>query len=874
MGFLINIDKGLTNLIRGAHFPKSIGWHEENHLSSSTPSEKPKRSVEDKRAAGFFLSVFDRSTTRIALLLIPSLVISLLLAQAFNPVLIPLTAEPLARQIAQEIEPGAISEFEIMQVIRRYNLAWCYLSDRDNLKAVGVTATFAPKTRRGIPSTSKEIEIRDERYYEAVVPFQNNMNLHVGLPLNRHLPKLTGSDALTSILYTPIHLGAVLCVLGLVWLTMLILLESIIGISVRILGGTIDNLTALVADPFTKQQIADITKLSWCPSDFRAVGRSLDLLMNRVSEYKDQLRERSTEEGLDTLKWKGQKRPMFQVTESREKQQSSADYAVESGVFAVKFDKELRSAESSYEFAVKVLDGIHDLYTDTIDAAAFIKVEKNQQITVESCLQLDDDSLALLEKIDHREFIDERNMSKRSIDVGPMLIKKFGFEAIATKDSFGRILYFPFCYEGKPLALLAGFIKQGHNPNPERIKALERFRDKALDLYHEHRLREERDDDRWTDPATGMGNKTYFQELMPKVVERMKAKGSPGHFSILMIQPDFTTPRLARFPAEMHDRWFVEIGKLINGVLPISKKTIPEKGATNYMIRYQEHVMAVVLEGIKGKDAVNVAEGIRNSVISKSQWSGGATDLSLSVGVATFPRDSESAEEIIAKAATTLAYVKEKLGGNAVCDSQKVPEDFKPREATEIQGTLGVLDNVGLLQSISSSEKSGVLIVVNDIGQKFVISWHEGAPVNASLGDLISLDAVIEFITTFKNGSYNFQTRSIAPGDNQSTDLRSLERCLMEAALYEDKMIAALRAIPSPDRLVRSVDNPVGWQKVSQDPDIVPEEVSAMRELFGMADGTKTLSAIFNKLTRQCTAMRWRAAALLLQYELLQMKID
>jgi diguanylate cyclase (GGDEF)-like protein len=842
-------------------------------LSSSTPSEKPGRSVDEHRAAGLFLSVVDRSTTRIALLLIPSLVISLLLAQALNPIFIPFFAEPLAKHIARELDPKTVSDFEILQVIRRYNLAWCYLTDKDNLRSVEVTAAFTPRTRR-IPSTSRPIEIRDEHYYEAVVPYDSTMNLHVGLPFGHQMPKLTGMEALTSILYTPVHFGSVLVILAIVWLGMLILLESIIGLSVRILGGTIDNLTAMVSEPYTNQKVAEATKLSWCPADFRAVGRSLNILMLKVSEVKDQNREKTTEQGLDALKWKGQKRPMFQVTESREKQQSSADYAVESGVFAVKFDKELRSVESSYEFAVMLLDGIHELYTDIIDAAAFIKVEKNQLTTVESCLGLDDDSLALLEKIDHRELIDERNMSKKSIDVGPMLIKKFGLEQLAAKDGFGRVVYLPFSYEGRPLALLAGFMRQGHTPTPERLKALERFRDKALELYHDHRTREDRDDDRWTDPATGMGNKTYFQELMPKIVERMKAKGSDGHFSILMIQPDFSMPRLARFPAEMHDRWFSEIGKLINGVLPISKRIIPEKGATNYMIRYQEHVMAVVLEGINGKDAVNVAEGIRNSVISKSQWSGGATDLSLSVGVATFPRDSESAEEIVAKAATTLSYVKEKLGGNAVCDSQKLPADYKPREATEIQGTLGVLDNVGLLQSISSSEKSGVLIVVNDIGQKFVASWHEGAPVNATLGDLIGLEAVVEFITTFKNGSYNFQTRSIAAGDNNTNDLRSLERCLMEAALFEDKMIAALRMIPTPDRLVRSVDNPAGWQRVSQDPDIMPEEVSAMRELFGMADGTRTLSAIFAKLTRQCTAMRWRAAALLLQYELLQMKID
>jgi len=844
-------------------------------LTSSTPSEKAGRSVKEQGIAGFLLSIVDRSTTRIALLLIPALAISLLLAQAVNPMFVPFFAEPLAKHISKELPPEQLSNFEVLQVIRRYNLAFCYVTDKDNLQALEITSAFAPSTRR-IPSSSKAVTIRNESYYEAIVPYGESMNLHVGLPFGHRLPLLTSPEALTSTLYTPVYLGTVLFILLAVWVGMCVLLESIVGLSVRILGGTIDTLTALSSEPYTKQQIGDITKLNWCPSDFRAIGRSLGFLMSKFSEIKDEGRERTTEQGLDAMKWKGQKRPMFQMTEAREKQSAvDASASVESGVFAVKFDKELRSVESSYEFAVMLLDGIHELYTDVVDAAAFIKVEKNLTTSVESCLGLDDDSLALLEKIDQSEFTDERNMSKKSIDVGPMLIKKFGFEQLANKDSFGRVLYLPFCYEGRPLALLAGFMRQGHIPTPDRVRALERFRDKALDLYNEHRTREDRDDDRWTDPATGMGNKTYFQELMPKVIERSRAKSAAeGHFSIMMIHPDFTTPRLARFPAEMQDRWFVEIGKLITGLLPVSRRIIPEKGATNYIIRYQEHVMAVVLEGINGNAAVNVAEGIRNSVISKSQWSGGATDLSVSVGVAAFPRDSESAEEIIAKAAATLAYVREKLGGNAVCDSPKVPADFRPREATEIQGTLGVLDNVGLLQSISNTEKSGVLIVVNDIGQKFVMSWMDGAPVNATLGDLAGLEAVVEFITTFKNGSYNFQARSVAGGDIPTNDLRSLERCLMEAALFEDKMAVALRAIPTPDRLVRGVDNPGAWEKVAQDRDVTPEEVSAMRELVGMADGSKTLSNIFGRLTRQCTPMKWRAAALLMQYELMQMKID
>jgi len=838
-------------------------------LSSSTgPSDKNKRTLKGQGTSSLLLNIVDRSTTRVALLLIPSMIIALLMGQALNPLFVPVFAEPLAKHIAKELDPSTLSSFEILQVIRRYNLAWCYLTDKTNQHPSEATSGFAPHTRR-IPSESKAITIRDEKFFEAVVPYNDSTNLHVGLPFGHKLPNLTSLEAFTSTLYSPVYLGTVLFVLLAAWLAVLFILESVIALSLRILGASIDTLAALVSETYTDKQIEEATKLSWCPADFRALGGSLGILMTRVSDLKDKHSERTAEQGLDSLKWKGQKRPAFQMTEAREKAVGTDYAAVESGVFAVKFDKELRSAESSYEFAVMLLDGIHELYADVLDAAAFLKVEKNQVVTVESCLGISDDSLLLLNKIDHREIIDERNMSKKSIDVGPMLIKKFGFEPLATKDSFGRVIYFPFSFEGKPLALLTGFIRVGHNPTPERIRAVERFRDKAIDLYHEHRAREEKNEDRWTDPATGMGNKTYFQELMPRLVERMKAKGSDGNFSIMMIQPNFQTPRLAKFPAEMHDRWFSEIGKMITGLLPVSKKTTPEKGATNYMIRYQEHVMAVVLEGINAKDAVNVAEGIRNSVISKSQWSGGTTDLSVSVGVATYPRDSDSGDEIIANAAKTLSYVKENLGGNAVCDFQKVPPEYQPREATEIQGTLGVLDNVGLLQSIAGSDKSGVLIVVNDIGQKFVSSWIEGAPRNASLGDLAGMEALIEFITTFKNGSYNFQARHV----QETGTLGSLERCLMEAALFEDKMVAALRVIPSSDRLVRGVDNPDGWQKASQDPDIDQDEMAAMKELYACADGSKTLTAIFGKMSQHCTAMRWRAAALLLQYELMQMKV-
>ncbi len=836
--------------------------------SYNASSEKNKRKVKKERIPPSIASLLDRSTIRISLILIPAFVVSFLISVVLNHLLTPILAEQTTREIARELGPDSASSYYMLKAIEEHNLSWCYITDAANTP-LPATAAFTPRTRR-IPRASQVVSIRDQNFYEAVVPLSGDTQLHAGFPYSTKLrmPNPTDPDSIASFFMAPTRLGSLLLVFCFVWLVMVCLIESILGRSLRLLGTCIDNLNAIVSEPYTEQQVKEFTRLSWTPSEIRALGQSLAYLMEKISIIKDEKREK----GLEALKWKSQKR-QFQPTEARQQAFITGDHAsVESGVFALKFDKQLRQVESSYEFAVILLDCIHELYSDTFDAAAFMKIEKNLTVTIESVLGLDDESLEMLNRIDHREFVDERNMSKKSIDVGPMLIKKMGFDAFAAKEQISRIIYLPFYTEGKPLALLAGFMRLSKMPTPDRIKAAERFRDKALSLYFEHRMREEKEDDRWTDPATGLGNKTYFNELMPKVVERSLAK-SDGRFSVLMLAPDFSTPRLARFPAELHDRWFTEIGRLISDLLPISRRIIPEKGATNYLIRFQEHVIAVVLEGINGNAAINVAEGIRSSVTSKSNWTGGASDLSVSVGVATFPRDGQSSEEIINRATITLSYIKEKLGGNAVCDAQKVPETYQPREATEIQGTLGVLDAAGLLQSIANSEKSGILIVENELGQKFVSTWLEGAPKQASLGDLAGPPAMVEFITTFKTGNYNFQIRTVTEAEATTQQgFRSLERCLMEAALLEDKMVSALKMIPSPDRYISSIDNQEGWSKAAEDEDVSPEETEAMKIIYSACDGSKTLSSIFKRLSNLPTALKWRAAALLIQYRLAELK--
>jgi FOG: GGDEF domain len=814
------------------------------------------------------LLALDRSSIRVALMIVPTMLMAFFMVTTFSRAFIPAFAEPLSRHIAREVGDQPLNSFETLKIIRHYNLAWCYVTDaNDNI--LPATAAFAPPTRR-VPQRSQTVKVRDQSFYESVVPLSPGRYLHVGLGEGEwfSLPNLLSGDALVAFLYAPIPMGTLLALFVITWLVVFFLMESIIGLSLRLLGGSIDRLSSLVDTNFTEVEIKEATNQKLVPQDFRALGLSLAILMRKVLELKEK-------DKVDDNKWMRQKK-VFQTTENRavnsESRKRSEDYSsVESGVFAVKFDRELSSAESSGDFAVRLLDGVHETYSDVVDYASFLSLDRNQTVEVETCLHLDDDSALLLKNVNHRELLDERNITKKSIDIGPMLIKKLGFEELANKDGIGRIVYLPFYHDGKALGFLAIFIKKDHTVSPERLRSLERFRDRALPLYQEHRLRESQDEDRWTDPITGMGNKTFFQELMPRVISRAKVKDN-DKFSFLLLAPEFNTPDLARFPAEMHDRWFAEIGQLINGLLPVSKRLVPERGATNYLIRYQEHTVAIVLEGIGVTAAVNVAEGIRNSVANKAHWTGGASDLIVSAGVSMYPRDGNTVEEIISRAAITLAYVREKLGGNTVIDCRQVPPGFKPKEASEIAGTLGVLDCAGLLQSIATSSNTGILIVENELGEQFFISWLDGEPRQATLGDLTGVDAVIEFITTFKNGQYTFQQR--AATDGTPSDLHSLEHCLMESALAEDKMNVALKVIPNVDVRIARLDNVNAWGLLQQDQEITPKEVEALRAVYGKADGNQPLSSIFDSLSHIPTAVKWRASGLLLQYNLVSMTLD
>jgi diguanylate cyclase (GGDEF)-like protein len=344
-----------------------------------------------------------------------------------------------------------------------------------------------------------------------------------------------------------------------------------------------------------------------------------------------------------------------------------------------------------------------------------------------------------------------------------------------------------------------------------------------------------------------------------------------------MLSGDFLDAGLQNHDSDVRDRWMQEIARILRSNLDIRDRIEQQTDPSCYAVRYQGDEFAVVVESCAQTKALNVAEKIRFAIQTNDQWAGGVRGLTVSIGCATFPENADSAEDIVAKARKALLFINEQMGTNKVCHVDTVPEDFKPsRRGSAFSGELGVLDCAGLLQSIAASQKTGLLSVQDDTGRTLMLTWEKGKPKQAKLGQLSAVPAIIEFVVTFETGTFTFQQRANAVLEGAGPEIvDSLERLLLEGALAEDHVMAAKRLIPNMDLLVRAVpgiDNAYRWLRLQEDREISKEELNVMRMLIDLADGTRSLSRIFDELQTVPPYMIWRAAGLLVENRLLQVK--
>lgn len=166
-----------------------------------------------------------------------------------------------------------------------------------------------------------------------------------------------------------------------------------------------------------------------------------------------------------------------------------------------------------------------------------------------------------------------------------------------------------------------------------------------------------------TDGLTGLHNYRHFASALSDEVQRSRRSRLP--VSLLMIDVD-------RFKA-FNDSQGHPAGDQV--LRDLARHVRSRLRRTDHACRYGGEEFSVILVETPGEDARRVAEDLRSLVARERFCDAGGNrvvPVTISVGVASFPADAETAEDLV-KAADAACYLAKQGGRNRVEAARKPP---------------------------------------------------------------------------------------------------------------------------------------------------------------------------------------------------------
>ena len=185
------------------------------------------------------------------------------------------------------------------------------------------------------------------------------------------------------------------------------------------------------------------------------------------------------------------------------------------------------------------------------------------------------------------------------------------------------------------------------------ISYLVKYLLKSRDFEHQYRLAT-------TDGLTELYNHRYFQDMLRRQIDL--AKRYEQEFSLIILDIDYFK--------QFNDTYGHQTGDaVLRTVANIIKRNTR---ATDYACRYGGEEMSIILPQTSREDALTNAERICSEVAKAPLKVTGNAEchITISLGVSTFPRDGETAQEIIEYADKAL-YAAKHCGRNRVGQSDQ-----------------------------------------------------------------------------------------------------------------------------------------------------------------------------------------------------------
>ena len=193
-------------------------------------------------------------------------------------------------------------------------------------------------------------------------------------------------------------------------------------------------------------------------------------------------------------------------------------------------------------------------------------------------------------------------------------------------------------------------------------------------------------------------------------------------------------------------------------------------------------------------------------------------------------------------------------------------------------GSLGAIEPSGLLQSLSTGQKTGLLSVENR-DQTFTVAFNSGRATHARLNKLTGYEAMVEFLVDWTEGIFVFKDKAESPELDSSTELsNSLDKVLLDSALFQDQVNQVLGGLPSGRNTIleRAWNFETLWSKAQEKPlkyldeeTVAENDKKRIVELAMLIDGLSTVDEVVRSYDSWTTHMIVRAIQMLLDNSLI-----